>query len=85
MWQAAGDLQELMDWLGKAEPLARKEEQRAVWGVQMRVAESPLPLFTSVQSFQTLSTLHKQTNNTFLNILAAILFYSSPKLLHYKG
>lgn len=51
----------------------------------MRVAESPLPLFTSVQSFQTLSTLHKQTNNPFLNILAAILFYSSPKLLHYKG
>lgn len=28
----------------------------------MKVAESALPLFTFVQSFQTLSTLHKQTN-----------------------
>lgn len=85
MWHAADDLQELIDWLGKAEALARKEEQCAEQGVQMKVAESTLPLFTFVQSFQTLSTLHKQTNSTFLNILGATVFYSSPKLLQYKG
>lgn len=50
----------------------------------MKAAESPLPLFTFVQSFQTLSTLHKQTD-TFLDVLGATFFYSSPKLLQYKG